>query len=298
MSANFSGFEQFANKGGLSSGGFKKLGLALLGLVILLMLFATFKTVPAGFRAVVFNNITGGVSARGEGLTILMPFTQTATLYDVRTQNYTMSRVVNEGAQSGDDSIPALTSDGQEVAVDVSILFHPDPNHIAELHRNIGADFIAKIIRPAGRSVTRSAVTKYPVIDLYGPKRSALQDEISTELKNLFEKSYIVLDSLLVRNVDFSDEFKKAIEQKQVAQQAAERKKYELETEKIEKERKIVAAEGDAEAIRLRGEALSRNPGLIQYEYVQKIAPGVQTIISDGRSILSLGDLVKPRKGQ
>ena len=128
MSANFSGFEQFANKGGLSSGGFKKLGLALLGLVILLMLFATFKTVPAGFRAVVFNNITGGVSARGEGLTILMPFTQTATLYDVRTQNYTMSRVANEGAQSGDDSIPALTSDGQEVAVDVSILFHPRPS--------------------------------------------------------------------------------------------------------------------------------------------------------------------------
>ena len=302
MAENFSGFEGFNNNsplGGLMGGGrFKKLALLALLVVGLLVLLATFKTVPAGFRAVVFNNITGGVGARGEGLTILMPFTQTATLYDVRTQNYTMSRVTNEGAQAGDDSVPALTSDGQEVAVDISILFHPDPNHIAELHRNIGPDFIAKIIRPAGRSVARSAVTKYPVIDLYGPKRSVMQDEVASELKAIYEKSYIILDSVLIRNVDFSDEFKKAIEQKQVAQQAAERKKYELETERIEKERKIVAAEGDAESIRLRGEALSRNPGLIQYEYVQKITPGVQTIITDGKSILSLGDLVSRGKGK
>ena len=104
-----------------------------------------------------------------------------------------------------------------------------------------------------------------------------------------------------MRNVDFSAEFKKAIELKQIAQQEAERKKYELEKEKIEKDRKIIAAEGDADAIRLRGEALSRNPALIQYEYVQKITPGIQTIITDGRSILSLGDLVRsnsPGKGR
>jgi hypothetical protein len=55
---------------------------------------------------------------------------------------------------------------------------------------------------------------------------------------------------------------------------------------------------GASKSIRLRGEALSRNPALIQYEYVQKITPGVQTIITDGRSILSLGDLVKPAQGR
>ena len=302
MAENFSGFEGFDNKNpfsGLMGGGrFKKLGLLALLVVGLLVLLATFRIVQPGHRAVVFNNVTGGVSARGEGLTLLVPFTQTATDYDVRKQEYTMSRSQNEGAQKGDDSIPALTSDGQEVAVDVTILYHLDPNHIAELHRNIGEEYGSKIIRPAARSVTRSAVTKYPVIDLYGPKRSVMQAEVETELRGIFEKSYIILDSVLIRNVDFSKEFKSAIEQKQIAQQAAERKKYELETEKIEKERKIVAAEGDAESIRLRGDALSHNPGLIQYEYVQKITPGVQTIITDGKSILSLGDLVNRGKGK
>ncbi len=298
MSANFSSFENFGKNANFGGGGFRKLVYIVIGFFLLIMFFATFKTVPAGHRAVVFNNITGGLSARGEGLTLLIPFTQMATIYDVRTETYTMSRMLNEGQIKGDDSVQALTSDGQEVAVDVSILYHPDPNKIVQLHREIGPDYEAKIVRPSGRSVTRTAVSKYAVIDVYGAKRSEIQNEVQTELKALFDKSYLILDSLLVRNVDFSAEFKKAIERKQVAQQEAERKKYELETEKVEKDRKIIAAEGDAESIKLRGDALSRNPALIQYEYVQKITPGVQTIITDGKSILSLGDIVRGSGGK
>ncbi|MBI1764179.1 MAG: prohibitin family protein [Acidobacteria bacterium] len=298
MSANFSNFENFGKQAHLGGGGLRKLVYLVLGFFLLIVFFSTFKTVPAGYRAVVFNNITGGLGARGEGLTLLIPFTQTATLYDVRTSTYTMSRMTNEGQVRGDDSVQALTSDGQEVAVDVSILYHPDPTKIVLLHREIGPDYEAKIVRPSGRSVTRTSVSKYAVIDVYGAKRSEIQNEVQTELKVLFDKSYLILDSLLVRNVDFSPEFKKAIELKQIAQQESERKKYELEKEKIEKERKIVAAEGDAEAIKLRGDALSRNPALIQYEYVQKITPGVQTIITDGKSILSLGDIVRGNGGK
>lgn len=298
MSANFSSFENFGKQANLGGGGFRKLVYIVIGFFLLIVFFSTFKTVPAGHRAVVFNNITGGLGARGEGLTLLIPFTQTATIYDVRTDTYTMSKMLNEGQLKGDDAVQALTSDGQEVAVDISILYHPDPTKVVQLHREIGPDYEAKIVRPSGRSVTRTAVSKYAVIDVYGTKRSEIQNEVQTELKALFDKSYLILDGLLVRNVDFSPEFKKAIELKQIAQQESERKKYELEKEKIEKERKIVAAEGDAEAIRLRGDALSRNPSLIQYEYVQKITPGVQTIITDGKSILSLGDLVRNNGGK
>ena len=294
MASEFPNLKNFGKKS-LSSGSGKLWLVALLaiGFIVLIMLLNAFKIVPAGHRAVVFNNLTGGLSGRGEGLTLLLPFTQSATIYDVRTQNYTMSKMTNEGQVRGDDSVQSLTSDGQQVYVDVSILYHPDPNKIVELHRLIGPDYEAKIVRPAGRSVTRTSVSKYAVIDVYGAKRMEIQNEVANELRSLFEKSNLILDSLLVRNVDFSSEFKSAIEQKQIAQQEAERKKYELEKERIEKERKIIAAEGDAESIRLRGEALSRNPALIQYEYVQKITPGIQTIITDGRSILSLGDLVR-----
>lgn len=294
MASEFPNLKDFGKKSLSSrSGKLRLVAFLAIGFIVLIMLLNAFKIVPAGHRAVVFNNLTGGLSGRGEGLTLLLPFTQSATIYDVRTQTYTMSNMTSEGQARGDDSVQSLTSDGQQVNVDVSILYHPDPNKIVELHRLIGPDYEAKIVRPAGRSVTRTSVSKYTVIDVYGAKRLEIQNEVANELRSLFEKSNLILDSLLVRNVDFSSEFKSAIEQKQIAQQEAERKKYELEKERIEKERKVIAAEGDAESIRLRGEALSRHPALIQYEYVQKITPGIQTIITDGRSILSLGDLVR-----
>lgn len=211
MSANFSSIERFGKQANLGGSGFRKLSYLVIGFFLLLLLFSTFKTVPAGHRAVVFNNITGGLDACGEGLTLLMPLTQRATIYDVRTATYMMSRMVNEGKFRGDDSVQALTNDGQEVAVDVSILYHPDPNKFVFLHREIGPDYESKIVRPSGRSVTRTSVSKYAVIDVYGNKRSEIQNEVQAELKALFDKSYLILDSLLVRNLDFSPEFKKAI---------------------------------------------------------------------------------------
>jgi len=290
-------FGDHAPKMNMNLGGCRRYLFVAVGIALLLLLFLSFQIVPAGHRAVVFNNVSGGLSARGEGTTLLIPFLQTAAIYDVKTVTYTMSKSVNEGQVKGDDGVQALTSDGQQVDVDISVLYHPDPDQIVKLHQNIGQDYENKIVRPSARSITRTAVSKYAVVDVYGIKRAQIQDEITNELRPLFAKSFLILDSLLVRNVDFSVEFKKAIELKQIAQQESERKKYELEKERIEKDRKIIAAEGDAQSIRLRGEALAHNPALIQYEYVQKITPGVQTIITDGRSILSLGDLVKSKPG-
>src|SRR5205085_11851982 len=105
-------------------------------------------------------------------------------------------------------------------------------------------------------------------------------------LKGKFQPNYLILDEVLIRRVVFDPDFQRAIEQKQIAQQQAQQMEYTLEKERLEKQRKIIEAEGEAEAIRLKGIALSNNPALIQYEYVQKITPGIRTIITDGKSIL------------
>ena len=105
--------------------------------------------------------------------------------------------------------------------------------------------------------------------------------------------SYLILDEILIRNISFSPEFEKAIEQKQIAQQDSQRMQYVLDKERQEKDRKIIEAQGEAESIRLKAIVLAQNPALIQYEYVQKLAPGVKTIITDGKTIMSLGDITK-----
>jgi regulator of protease activity HflC (stomatin/prohibitin superfamily) len=103
-------------------------------------------------------------------------------------------------------------------------------------------------------------------------------------------RNYLVLDEALLRNVRFSDEFQQAIEQKQVAQQEVRRMQFVLDQVDKERRRKIIEAEGEAESIRLKAAALSQNPRLVEYEYVKNLPDGVRTVVTDGRTILNLGE--------
>lgn len=264
--------------------------LAIIGIVIL---SNSVLIIDAGKMAVIFNNINGKLSVRYPGTNLLMPGVQRPILYDTRVQTYTMSATYSEGEVKGDDAVDCLTKDGQVVRMDVSLRFHIDPLKVAELHNTIGPDYLGKVVRPEIRTSVRLAVSAYAVTEVYSEKRTEIQRRMVDTLTPKFEKNYLVLDEILIRNVRFSPDFEKAIEQKQIAQQQAQQMQYVLEKEKLEKDRKIIEAQGEAEAIRLKAVVLASNPALIQYEYVQKIAPGVHTIITDGKTILSLGDLVK-----
>lgn len=270
--------------------------LILLGIAavfVIILLSATVLTVGAGKVAVVFNQITGGLSSRDQGTHLLIPGLQKATIYDARVQQYTLSGTYGEGEVRGDDALEALTNDGQIVKLDVSVRFHINKPDITKLHQTLGEGYTEKIVRPEVRSVVRLAVSAYPVTEVYTEKRIQIQKDCFDVLTPKLLKNFIVLDEVLIRKVSFSPEFQKAIELKQIAQQEAQRMQYVLQKETQEKQRKIIEAEGEAESIRLKGIALSNNPALIQYEYVQKITPGISTIITDGKSILSLGDIIK-----
>jgi regulator of protease activity HflC (stomatin/prohibitin superfamily) len=171
------------------------------------------------------------------------------------------------------------------------VRFHPDPENVWKLHQEIGPDYVGKIVRPQTRSHVRMVVAQYPVIDVYGPRRARIIDQINARLRTLLAKNYVVLDEVLLRDVSFSPEFQGAIEQKQVAQQDVSRLAFERDRADKERRRKIIQAEGEAESIRLKAAALAQNPGLTQYEYVQNLPRNVKTLITDGRTIVNLGDV-------
>jgi len=268
--------------------------------VALIFLSKTILVVSAGHRAIVFNSFTGVENRTlGEGLHFLVPTIQTPTTYSVRTETYTMSARDDEGQQQGNDAIECLTSDGQKIGLDISVIYNLIPEKLWELHRQIGPYYVEKIIRPTVRSIARNTIANYTVTELYSGDRAKLQDEISAKIKAELGKYYINSSESMIRNVIFSEEFSKAIEQKQVAMQEAERMKYVLEKEKRERERKIIEADGEAAAIAKKGSALRANPLLIKYEYVQKIAPGIKTIVTNQSSIFNFpNDLLKDENKQ
>ncbi len=257
-------------------------GVVALALVIL----RPFVIVPAGHRAAIFS-LTSGVWEEqfDEGIHPLLRIVHTPFLYDVRTQTYSMSRVRWEGEVRGDDSLSALTADGQTVTVDITIRFHPDPANVWRLHKEVGTDYVNKILRPEMRSQTRVIISEFPVTEVYSASRQAVEDRIESRLSESLKRTYLIVEEILLRDIQFSAAFAQAIENKQIAEQSAQRMEYVLERAEKEREQKIIEAEGEAQAIELKGQALATNTRVVQYDYVRKIAPNVGTIISSGDSI-------------
>lgn len=286
--------------------GFGVFAALILGLIALSQ---TFVIVQAGERAVIFSDISGVQTYQlAEGFHLNLPFVWHVTKYDIKTRTYTMSGSAQESnrtaeadhdaAQVPDDALTALTADGLPVTLDLSVRFHIYSDNVWKLHKQIGPDFVDRVVRPEARSVARMTFAGFPVIDVYSGKRQAIIDGIVTQLREKFRQNYLILDEVLLRDIRFPTEFQATIEQKQVAQQAAEQMVFELQRAELEKQQKIVQAQGEAEALRKTADALSKNPQLIQYEYVQKLPTDTKVVVTDGKTIVNLGDAFDETTGQ
>jgi regulator of protease activity HflC (stomatin/prohibitin superfamily) len=172
------------------------------------------------------------------------------------------------------------------------------------VHNQFRNDYIKILIRPGIRSIVRHYVSQNTVTDIYGPQRAQIQQQITEALRKRFEGSGFQLLSFDIRNVNFTEDYARAIEQKQIAQQQAEQMEYVLEKEQREAERKkieaegvkqaaITQAEGEAEALRLINEQIARNENLLIYRYIEKLSPNIQVMMvpSDTPFILNLEGL-------
>ena len=264
----------------------------IIAIVLLLIVLDGLVSVPPGHVGIIYDRGRGVLEKElPEGLHLKVPFWQVSYLMDVRTQEYTMSVAPGEGAIYSDDSMTAPTADGQTVEVDATVLFHPDKTKAAELFQEIGPDYIEKIVRTVSRSQIRAVIAKYSAIDVYAVKREEAEDKINEVIEELFAEKDIILERVLLRHIAFSPQYASAIEEKQVAEQKIQKAEFQrLEAEKL-KEKKIIEAQADAEAIRLKGESLKRNPEVIQFEFVQKMAGDINwgVLPSDILPLLNLG---------
>lgn len=241
-----------------------------------ILIRSTLVVVPNGFCGVVFSDI-GGVQQRylRPGLNVIIPFVQRVTPYNTQSTPYVMTGDETEGAERGSDGLQALTSDGQLIELDITVTYRVPKETAWRLHQEIGPDYARRIIRPEARSVTRMVCAQHPVADFTSDKREEVKQEIVERLRGLFDSAYIALDDISIREVEFSQEFREAVEQKQQVLQEVEAMEYRIRETKTEAERRIVEAEKDSAWIVERGKELERNPLFTQYEYVGKIAPNI-----------------------
>lgn len=294
-----------ASKHGIPSQG------SIFTLLVLLIAAITLSALSAG---VVFINpeergiVLSALSPKGyreqplqPGLRWIVPFFEQVKRYPISRQTYTMSSTPQEGSVLGDDSIRARTKDGQEVYIDASVIFAIDPARVIELHIAWQDRYAEQLVRPLTRGIIRDMVSQYGVEEIVSTKRSEMENKITEELGKKLQENNLVLVDFVLRNIHFSEEYAKAVEQKQIAEQMAlqarfvvEQKKQEAEQArqiaqgqadaavikaKGEAEARLIQAEAEAKALAMIEEVLRNNPELLQYLYILKLSPSIQTLI-------------------
>jgi regulator of protease activity HflC (stomatin/prohibitin superfamily) len=251
-------------------------------IVIVLGLFSSsIKAIDKGTVGVqsLFGKVQNDVLT--SGLHIIDPVVD-VTIFDSRTQNYTMSAQTTEGQKPGDDAIRVLSSDGLEVTIDITVLYRVNPNRTPDILQNIGVDYEDKIVRPVARTAIRDNAVSYEAVSLYSTKRAEFQSRIQRTIAENFAKNGIELQQLLVRNVSLPASVKASIESKINAEQDAQKMQFVLQKEKQEAERKRVEAQGIADYQKILSTGLSDKQ--LQYETIKAqkeiaLSPNAKVII-------------------
>lgn len=245
-------------------------GARLLGIILILLgaLTASIVQVDAGFIGVkkLFGKVQKSVLT--SGLHMINPLMDIVEV-DVRTRNYTMSGVHDEGSQSGDDAIRTLSADGLEVTIDLTVLYRVLPSDAPGLVAKVGMDYEDKVVRPIARTMIRDNAVYYDAIALYSTKRDEFQTRIHNSIEREFKKRGLVIENLLIRNITLPASVKQAIEQKINAEQEAQKMQFVLQKEKQEAERKRVEAQGIADYQRIIATNLTDKQ--LQYEQIKAL---------------------------
>jgi regulator of protease activity HflC (stomatin/prohibitin superfamily) len=256
-----------------------------LGLLLILIGLATacFVQIPAGKVGV--KSLFGKIETDylQSGLHVVNPLVK-VTEIDIKTLNYTMSGVHDEGNKDGDDAIRVLTADGLEVTIDLTVLFRVVPGEAPRLLQQTGEDFIDKIVRPLTRTKIRDNSVYYDAVALYSTKRDEFQTRIFKSIESDFNKRGLILEQLLVRNITLPNSVKASIESKINAEQDAQKMEFVLQKEKQEAERKRVEAQGIADYQRIISSGLTDKQ--LQYEGIKA---QLELAKSDNAKIVIMG---------
>ena len=235
---------------------FKSIFFCILLVIIGAIAFSSVKVVDTGNRGIKtrFGKVVG--ESLPEGFYIYNPITTTIHEMDTKVHKYTLK-------------MATYTKDVQQADLLISVNTSLEPTKVHLLFQEVGVAYADKVIAPQISKAVKDTIGKWEA-DALVANRDKATDEIYASLKEALSPYHINTQNVVIENIDYSAQFERAIEEKQIATQDAIKARNRTKQVEEEANQKVLAAKAEAESMRIRSQALSQNQNLVAYEAVQK----------------------------
>ncbi|RBR22105.1 uncharacterized protein FIESC28_04610 [Fusarium coffeatum] len=213
--------------------------------------------VKGGTRAVIFDRLSGvKEDVINEGTHFLVPWLQRSIIFDVRTKPRNIATTTG-------------SKDLQMVSLTLRVLHRPNVKALPKIYQNLGADYDERVLPSIGNEVLKAIVAQFDAAELI-TQREAVSERIRNDLTLRAAEFNIALEDVSITHMTFGREFTKAVEQKQIAQQDAERARFIVERAEQERQANVIRAEGESESADSISKAIQKSgDGLIQIRKIE-----------------------------
>ena len=248
----------------------------VLGIIFILLLTSSCRIVESGEVGIRIR--FGKVSSHetNEGINLKIPFIERIEKMNVRVQK---TEVTTNSS----------SKDLQDVDMSLVVNYRFDKKQAIKLYKNVGKNYEQVILEPAIEEGIKAVTSRYTAEELI-TQRSKVSEECKKELDKKVSKYGLIINDFNITNFKFSEEFSKAIEEKQVAEQKVLTAKQELEKERIEAEKKIVKAEAEKQANELKQQSLTDN--IIKEKFIEKRDGKLPQVASDN-NMIDISDILE-----
>lgn len=268
-----------------------QLSIAALTFMFALVFFwnTIFVVIKSGEAGVYYWKFLGGTSTDyvyDEGFRFVWPW-DSFFIYNVRVQEKKQNIFV-------------LTKEGMRIELTISIRYQPEKDLVAVLHKEVGPDYLEKVVVPEVESVIRETAGHFTADELYTTKHMIPKQIINDAVEQVV-RNYITVQDVIITEIKLPASVQKVIEEKIEQKHIAEAYVFRIEREKQEKERKLIEADG----IQQYNEKISKSlddkilkwQGILATENISKSPNSKVVLIGNGPNglpvIMSLGDTPK-----
>ena len=234
------------------------LAAAIISMLLLLLVGGSFiAVIPAGHVGVLDRFGVVSDTVLSPGFNFKDPLT---SVHEMNTQTQQVEYKEVTGT---------LTSEGLEIKLDSSVLWHLDANKAPEIYRTVRGDYVDTKLTPSFMGLVRAEIKKYTAEDIYTNKSTEIQADVEHQLKQELDRTGIIVERVWLRGIFLPTELQDAITIKQQKQQQAQQMQFTIQQSEQEAKRLVIEAKGIAEANRIKGESVT--PTLVSWEFVQGI---------------------------